>query len=140
MKGIRICVITALLALAFAPKPSFAAAAAQMCYQDTDLSADVTDCTEAINQNPKDELSYSNRCLGYFGLSNYSAAVADCTQAIALNPKDETAYLNRCGSYNELGNYNAGLADCRCSCPGRHRKSSASRVTADGQVLPSRQR
>jgi Flp pilus assembly protein TadD len=95
--------VAAVLCLALAPKPSFAATGAQEnCYQEAvngNWSAAVTDCTQAINQNAKDQSSYVNRCDAYLNLGDHTAALTDCNQAIALNPKNAVVFNNRCLSF-----------------------------------------
>jgi tetratricopeptide (TPR) repeat protein len=110
------CIIAAPLALALAPASASAAStAAQTCIAQTasgNYAAAVAACTDAINENPSDSVSYDNRCDAYANSGNYSGAIADCTRAIALDPKLETAYNNRCASYNRSNDYAAALNDC----------------------------
>ncbi len=65
MRGSWICVISALLAFAFAPRLAAAATPSQVCAQDNSdqkYSTAIADCTQAIAFNPKDESAYNNRC------------------------------------------------------------------------------
>ena len=91
------------------------AQASLRCTQDidkADFTAAVTDCTQAINLDPKDDSAYANRCGANAILKNRDAALPDCNQAIKLNPKNESAYVNRCNADIGLSNYSGAVDDC----------------------------
>src|SRR5579863_1767970 len=127
----RLWIFAAVLNLAFVFATALTAPAvaqsAEKCSQDMTITnnwwAAVTDCTQAIAQNSRDDVAYVDRCQAYINLGNYTRALADCTQAITLNPKNEGAYVSQCYVHYYLGRigwvqsssaalYNSAVADC----------------------------
>ncbi|MBD2596204.1 tetratricopeptide repeat protein [Nostoc spongiaeforme FACHB-130] len=66
---------------------------------------------QAIAQNGKNAVAYSNRCLAYLHLQDYHQAIADCTQAINFSPNNVEAYLNRGLAHYRQGNYLSAIDD-----------------------------
>jgi tetratricopeptide (TPR) repeat protein len=105
--------IAVLIAVQSVERPPAGSTMASLnCARESDSSAAVATCTQAIALNPKDEWSYSNRCVANVRLGNYSAALADCNQTIAFNdPGNWTAYYFRGAIYEKLGMKAAAIAD-----------------------------
>ncbi len=69
--------------------------------------------TKAIELNPGDAQSYSNRAAAYLIKGRPDLAIADTTRAIALNPRLAPAYDNRAVAYEKNGRIDLALADYR---------------------------
>ncbi len=59
----------------------------------------ISDCTKAIELDPKDALAYYNRGIAYAGLRQHAQGVPDFTKAIELDPQFVVAYYNRAVCY-----------------------------------------
>ena len=74
--------------------------------------AALSDCTRAIQLNPKYALAYYNRGIVYRYLKNYDvSSIADLSRYIQLEPNDPDGYNARGLSYAALKNYNAAIND-----------------------------
>ncbi|NEP18674.1 MAG: tetratricopeptide repeat protein [Leptolyngbya sp. SIO4C1] len=80
-------------------------------YAQTDYAQAAAAFSQAIEINPAAAVAYSNRCLVYLQLDEFSAAVSDCTQSLQLNPQLTEAYLNRGLAYYRIGQYGHAIAD-----------------------------
>lgn len=63
--------------------------------QLTQYPAAVSDCSEAIDRNPKLVEAYLNRGLAHHRQGQFEAAIADYSQLLQLQPFDFRAYYNR---------------------------------------------
>ena len=84
-------------ALSFLLIGSSSAALADALQDCADLSGDaaIHACDQAIRQNPRDAVSYSNRGVEYRNKGELNRAIADLTKAIKIDPKFAGAYNNR---------------------------------------------
>ncbi len=57
------------------------------------------------------QIAYSNRCLMWIYMEDYSAALHDCEQALQLRPDDEEALVNHGLAAYRLGQYETTVAD-----------------------------
>ncbi len=73
--------------------------------------AAISDCTQAIQQQPENTEAYLNRGLAYYRLGNYPAAIADNNHLIQNQPHDLRAYFNRGLTQVGLGKPEAAIAD-----------------------------
>ncbi|MFM5981397.1 MAG: tetratricopeptide repeat protein [Sphaerospermopsis kisseleviana] len=76
-----------------------------------DYQQAITDCTQALNLDPKDSDAYLNRGLAKYRKGNYLDAIADFNQVIAIKPNDFRAYYNRGIVSAEQGNYSQAIID-----------------------------
>jgi len=65
----------------------------------------------AVQENPKDPLTFYNRGLCYENLKGYGQAIVDYTNAIRLNSGDALAHFRRGNVYYTLGDYNNAIND-----------------------------
>ncbi|MBD2495936.1 tetratricopeptide repeat protein [Nostoc sp. FACHB-280] len=79
--------------------------------QQGNYEAAIVHFNQAITQNLKTAVAYSNRCLAYLYLQDYHQAIADCTQAINFSPNNVEAYLNRGLAHYRQGNYLSAIDD-----------------------------
>ena len=71
----------------------------------------ISDCTKAIETNPKYADAYNVRGAVYEHQSNLSQAISDYTKAITINPNYAKAYCNRGGAYDKQGNFAQAILD-----------------------------
>jgi len=71
----------------------------------------ITECTEALRQEPSLKEAYLFRGLAYDDLKQYDLAIADFDKAIALDPKYAVAYFNRGIAYRTKGDYDRAIED-----------------------------
>ena len=71
----------------------------------------ISDCTKAIELNPKLAEAYNNRGVAYGKLGQHTQAISDYNKAIELNPKYAAAYSNRGNVYGKLGQHTQGISD-----------------------------
>jgi tetratricopeptide (TPR) repeat protein len=71
----------------------------------------IADFTQAIELDADFAAAYSNRCLVYLQLGDYTKAADDCTTSLQLNPDNTEAYLNRGLAYYRLGNYQSAISE-----------------------------
>ncbi len=76
-----------------------------------DYPGAVTDCTQALQLNPKQPESYLNRGLAYHRLGQPAEAIADYSQLLQLKPHDFRAYYNRGLAQVEQQAYHAAIVD-----------------------------
>ena len=74
-------------------------------------SAAIQACTMAIQQNPKDAVSYINRAFEYLETGDYARSMADYSKAIELDPGRPDALQGRAWAYLKMGKADLGLAD-----------------------------
>jgi tetratricopeptide (TPR) repeat protein len=72
-------------------------------------------CSEAIERNPKDAISFINRAFEYLQKGEHARAVADYTKAIELEPSRWDAHQGRAWAYLKTGKAAEGLADAQRS-------------------------
>ncbi|RIA94675.1 hypothetical protein C1645_734653 [Glomus cerebriforme] len=65
--------------------------------------------TDAINLDPNDHLSYTNRATTYSKMKNYTAAIRDCKKSIEIEPKHIKAYYRLANSLKMLHCYDESL-------------------------------
>src|SRR5215207_263966 len=68
-------------------------------------------CTEAIQRNPSDPVSYVNRAFEYHQKGAFAPAIADYTKALELDATRADAYQGRAWAYLKLGKAAQGLGD-----------------------------
>ena len=60
-----------------------------------DYQGAISDCSKAIEFDPKDAKAYFIRGNAKSDLSDYPGAISDYSKAIEFDPKDAKAYFNR---------------------------------------------
>jgi len=73
----------------------------------------ITDCTRAIELNPKDAAAYHSRGFAYAKQGKYDRAIADFNRSSKLNPNLVDAYYDRGVVYQELGEKEKAITDFR---------------------------
>lgn len=82
------------------------------CYYSTsEFDKSIEYFNEAINEDEKMFLAYTNRGMAYLTLEQQDNALQDFNQAILLNPDFPVAYGNRGILYTKTGEYDKALAD-----------------------------
>lgn len=94
--------------------PAAFADARKDCYERSGEAA-IRACTEAIQSNPKDVVSYVNRAYEYLQKTDYPRSVADYTKAIELDAARWDAFQGRAWAYLKLGRAADGLPDAEAS-------------------------
>jgi tetratricopeptide (TPR) repeat protein len=79
--------------------------------QSGKLTEAISDCTKAIELNPKSAVAYCNRANAYSKLGKLSEAISDCTKAIELDPKSAVAYCGRGTNYRKAGKLTEAISD-----------------------------
>ena len=80
------------------------------CYEKSGAIA-IRACTEAIQNNPTDAVSYVNRAFEYLQRGDYERTIADYSKAIELDPKRPDAHQGRAWAYFKIGKAAQGLTD-----------------------------
>ena len=84
------------------------------CYEKSGDAA-IRACTEAIERNPKDAVSFINRAFEYLQKGEYARTIADYSKAIELDPSRWDSYQGRAWAYFKIGKAAEGLADAEQS-------------------------
>ena len=71
----------------------------------------ISDCTTAIDLNPKYENCFDQRGWAYYKLGKYDLALSDFQEAVRLDPKWAGPLNNRGIVYEALGNFDAAFRD-----------------------------
>ena len=74
-----------------------------------DYDKAITECTEAIRLDPKNDLPYLNRGSAYSLKGEHDKAIADFDEAIRLNPKNGAPYSNQAAAYAAKGRYSEAI-------------------------------
>ena len=72
-------------------------------------------CSEAIQRDPKDTVSYVNRAFEYVQKGEHAQSIADYSKAIELDANRLDAYQGRAWAYLKTGKAAQGLADAERS-------------------------
>jgi len=80
------------------------------CFQKSGEVA-IRACTEAIQRDPTDAVSYVNRAFEYLEKGDYARAVADYSKAIELDPSRWDSHQGRAWAHFKMGRAAEGLAD-----------------------------
>lgn len=94
--------------------PAAFADARKDCYEKSGEAA-IRACTEAIQSNPKDAVSYVNRAYEYLQKADYPRSATDYTRAIELDPSRWDAFQGRAWANFKLGKAADGLPDTEAS-------------------------
>ena len=84
--------------------------AAQDC-NDSSKDNRMAACDIAIQQNPKDAVSFSNRGIGWSLKGDQDRALSDYNEAIRLNPQFANAFANRGNAWRAKGDKDRAIAD-----------------------------
>jgi tetratricopeptide (TPR) repeat protein len=79
--------------------------------QSGKLTEAISDCTKAIELNPKSAMSYCNRANAYGGLGKSTEAISDLSKAIEIDPKFAMAYFGRGTAYRRAGKLTEAISD-----------------------------
>ena len=71
----------------------------------------ISDCTNALEINPRYAHAYNNRGLAYEKKGQHDQAISDCTNALEINPRNAEAYNNRGIAYKNKGQYDQAISD-----------------------------
>ena len=71
----------------------------------------VANLTQAIEQNPNDVQTLSDRGLAYYRRGDYNDAIADFTKAIVWDPHFILALFKRGAAYYHIGDYENAIID-----------------------------
>ena len=71
----------------------------------------ITECSKAIEIDPKLYIAYVNKASAYSMKGQYDLVINDCNMAIQLEPNLPLAYLNRGMAYRSLGKKTEALND-----------------------------
>jgi lipoprotein NlpI len=80
----------------------------------------ISDYDRAIELDPKDGRSFTNRCLAYIRMGQYDRlhdrtmydrGIRDCDQAISLDPKNAAAFTNRGIAFSIKGQHDRAIQD-----------------------------
>lgn len=102
--------VTVWLALLIAGAPVALADARKDCFEKTGDAA-IRACTEAVQRDPKDTVSFVNRAFEYLQKGDYQRTIADYSKAIELDTSRQDAYQGRAWAYLKTGRTAQGLAD-----------------------------
>ena len=72
-------------------------------------------CSEAIQRDPRDTVSYVNRAFEYVQKGEHAQSIADYSKAIELDANRPDAYQGRAWAYFKTGKLAQGLADAERS-------------------------
>ena len=84
------------------------------CYEKSGDIA-IRACSEAIERDPRDAVSYVNRAFEYLQKGNYGRTIADYAKAIELDPTRWDAHQGRAWAYFKIGQAAQGLPDAERS-------------------------
>jgi tetratricopeptide (TPR) repeat protein/uncharacterized caspase-like protein len=76
-----------------------------------DYQGGITDCSKAIELDPKDDIAFNNRGLAKAGLQDYSGSIEDYSKAIELKPERADYYCNRGSSKSDIQDFLGAIAD-----------------------------
>jgi tetratricopeptide (TPR) repeat protein len=94
--------------------PAALADARKDCFEKSGDVA-IRACTEAIQRDPKDAVSYVNRAFEYLQKGDHARTVADYSKAIELDPGRWDSYQGRAWGYLKMGKAAEGLPDAKRS-------------------------
>ena len=80
-------------------------------FESGDLQGAIVDYTKALEIDPQNAYTYSNRGLAKSNLRDYQGAITDYNRAIEINPKDADLLFNRGIMKNNSGDYQGAIAD-----------------------------
>jgi len=102
--------VTVWVALLVIGAPAVLADARKDCFEKSGDIA-IRACSEAIQRDPKDAVSYVNRAFEYLQKGEYAQTIADYSKAIELDASRLDAYQGRAWAYLKTGKAAQGLAD-----------------------------
>ena len=73
----------------------------------SDFGAAIEDYNKAIDLDPEDARTYTNRGNAYRDIGDFGAAIEDYNKAIDLDPEDARFYTNRGLAYAEKSDFGA---------------------------------
>jgi tetratricopeptide (TPR) repeat protein len=71
----------------------------------------ITECSKAIEINPRYAKAYNNRGIAYYYKGQYDRAIQDYSKAIEINPMYAEAYMNQGTAYYHKGKYDRAIQD-----------------------------
>jgi tetratricopeptide (TPR) repeat protein len=71
----------------------------------------ISDCTKALEINPRYAKAYNNRGIAYEMKGQYDQAISDYTKALEINPRAAETYYNRGNAYYKKGQYDRAISD-----------------------------
>ena len=80
-------------------------------YKRGQLDDAIAEYTRAIEENPKDAISYNNRGIARSEKGDFVGAMADYNRTIELDPKGADAYNNRGASREQMEDFKAAFED-----------------------------
>jgi tetratricopeptide (TPR) repeat protein len=78
---------------------------------DSQYDMAISECTKAIQLDPRLYIAYINRASAYSMKGQYDLVIDDCNMAIQLEPDLPLAYLSRGMAYRSLGRKTEALND-----------------------------
>lgn len=102
--------VTVWVALLVIGAPAVLADARKDCFEKSGEVA-IKACSEAIQRDPKDTVSYVNRAFEYVQKGEHAQSIADYSKAIELDANRPDAYQGRAWAYFKTGKPAQGLAD-----------------------------
>jgi tetratricopeptide (TPR) repeat protein len=75
------------------------------------LAEAISDCTRALELNPKSAMTYCNRANAYSRSGKLTEAISDLSKAIELDPKFAMAYFGRGTNYRRAGKLTEAISD-----------------------------
>jgi Tfp pilus assembly protein PilF len=102
--------VTVWIVLLVIGAPAVLADARKDCFEKSGDVA-IRACSEAIQRDPKDTVSYVNRAFEYVQKGEHAQSVADYSKAIELDAGRLDAYQGRAWAYLKTGKAAQGLAD-----------------------------
>ena len=112
--------------------PAALADARKDCYEKSGEAA-IRACTEAIQRDPKDAVSYVNRAFEYLQRADYARTIADYSKAVELDPAKWDAFQGRAWAYFKTGKAAEGLPDADASL--KLRPNEARTLDIRGHIL-----
>jgi tetratricopeptide (TPR) repeat protein len=106
--------VTVLVVLSLAGTSLAQADARKDCFEKSGDIA-IRACSEAIERNPRDAVSYVNRAFEYLQKGDHARTIADYSKAIELDASRSDAYQGRAWAYLKTGKPAEGLADAERS-------------------------
>lgn len=84
---------------------------AHAAFELHDMNRAITDCTLAIEENPKFDTAFAYRAYVWSELDKYDLALADINRAIELRPKTAEHYLLRSICFNSKSDFDSAFRD-----------------------------
>jgi tetratricopeptide (TPR) repeat protein len=88
-------------------------------------------CSQLIQQNPRDAVTYNNRGNAYSQKGDYDRAIADYNEAIRISPRYAKALSNRGSTYKRKFDYDSAIRDLNQAIEVNPRDASAFAMRGD---------